>query len=438
VSIGIVLKRNMDAFECGSLFYKQRSPTRLKKERWFRIFTYNSLPMDISRNMLLFIVGVGILQSTLLAAIIYFHHRTDRTVSKFLAWYILLFSIPMCSPLIQHFLTWQYLILVDPFPLLLGPMLYFYVRSFKEEVTFKKMWPHFLPFAVYVGLDISLYIDFTHEYPPGNEVPVEVLHHPSSIFRVSGRIIHKAIYFVLAGRQLVSYQKSIHHLFSETSLISLGWVRWLVNGFLFLTLLMAALYMLILQFPDKFAIIILLNTAIVTPYFYLITFRGITQPTLWQAQKLDKTIIQQEIQEVEEIDSKEPVKALHTVADEKTKNITARALALMEKERLHLKTDLTLNDLAEKLQVPSYLVTVALNDGLKKTFYDLVNGYRVEEAKRLLLDPKTKNNKILALGFDSGFNSKTTFNTVFKKFTGLTPTEFREKHEITESANAGF
>ena len=49
--------------------------------------------------------------------------------------------------------------------------------------------------------------------------------------------------------------------------------------------------MLILQFPDKFAIIILLNTAVVTPYFYLITFRGMTQPTLWQAQKLDKTTV---------------------------------------------------------------------------------------------------------------------------------------------------
>jgi AraC-like DNA-binding protein len=65
---------------------------------------------------------------------------------------------------------------------------------------------------------------------------------------------------------------------------------------------------------------------------------------------------------------------------------------------------------------------------LNKTFYDLVNGYRVEEAKRLLLDPKSKNNKILAIAFDSGFNSKTTFNTVFKKFTGFTPSDFKEQH----------
>jgi AraC-like DNA-binding protein len=68
---------------------------------------------------------------------------------------------------------------------------------------------------------------------------------------------------------------------------------------------------------------------------------------------------------------------------------------------------------------------------MKKNFYDLVNGYRVEEAKRLLLDPKSFNYTILSVGFEAGFNSKTTFNTVFKKFTGLSPTEFRDKKKMT-------
>jgi AraC-like DNA-binding protein len=72
---------------------------------------------------------------------------------------------------------------------------------------------------------------------------------------------------------------------------------------------------------------------------------------------------------------------------------------------------------------------------MKKNFYDLVNGYRVEEAKRLLLDPKNTNYTILSVGFEAGFNSKTTFNTVFKKFTGLTPTDFRKK-ELNSSVAA--
>ena len=109
--------------------------------------------------------------------------------------------------------------------------------------------------------------------------------------------------------------------------------------------------------------------------------------------------------------------------DEIVKKITG----LMEQEKLYQETDLTLQQLADKLQVPTYQVSQAINDGMKKNFYDLVNGYRVEEAKRLLVDPKNENYTILSVGFEAGFNSKTTFNTVFKKFTGLTPTDFRNQ-----------
>jgi AraC-like DNA-binding protein len=57
-------------------------------------------------------------------------------------------------------------------------------------------------------------------------------------------------------------------------------------------------------------------------------------------------------------------------------------------------------------------------------FYDFINGYRIMEAKRLLLDPSKRHYTVLAIAFESGFNSKTTFNKVFRKVTGLTPTEF--------------
>jgi YesN/AraC family two-component response regulator len=99
----------------------------------------------------------------------------------------------------------------------------------------------------------------------------------------------------------------------------------------------------------------------------------------------------------------------------------------MEKEKLYQETELTLQQLAGKLQVPTYQVSQALNEGMKKNFYELVNGYRVEEAKKLLLDSQNRNYTILSVGFEAGFNSKTTFNTVFKKFTGLTPTEFKNR-----------
>jgi YesN/AraC family two-component response regulator len=106
----------------------------------------------------------------------------------------------------------------------------------------------------------------------------------------------------------------------------------------------------------------------------------------------------------------------------------------MEGEKLYHEAELTLQQLANRLQLPTYLVSQAINDGLKKNFYELINGYRVEEAKQLLLSPKNQNFTILSIGFEAGFNSKTTFNTVFKKFTGMTPTEFRDKQKTGVAA----
>ena len=120
----------------------------------------------------------------------------------------------------------------------------------------------------------------------------------------------------------------------------------------------------------------------------------------------------------------------------KAEDLVKGIVMLMEEDKLYQETELTLQQLAEKLQAPTYQVSAALNDGLKKNFYDVVNGYRVEEAKRLLLDAKNRNYTILSVGFEAGFNSKTTFNTVFKKFTGLTPTEYRDKQNKTERLEA--
>ena len=159
----------------------------------------------MSQEMLLFICGAGILQAALLSALIYYHPNSDRSVNLFLALYILCFCIPMCSPVIQHYFAWQILILIDPVPLLSGPMLYFYVRSFREEITWRKAWPHLVLFGAYIVLDISLFTEFFSKYEFNSTVPVEVVHHPSSILRVSGRLVQMIVYFFLAFVPMHSY-----------------------------------------------------------------------------------------------------------------------------------------------------------------------------------------------------------------------------------------
>jgi AraC-like DNA-binding protein len=72
-----------------------------------------------------------------------------------------------------------------------------------------------------------------------------------------------------------------------------------------------------------------------------------------------------------------------------------------------------------------------MNEVLGVNFYDLVNKYRVEEAKQLLTDPRYDRYTILRVASDAGFNSKTTFNAVFRKFTGVTPSYYRTTCRIT-------
>jgi AraC-like DNA-binding protein len=100
----------------------------------------------------------------------------------------------------------------------------------------------------------------------------------------------------------------------------------------------------------------------------------------------------------------------------------ARAVA---EGRLYLEPELSLDDLAAAAGMSRHQASEALNRSLGATFFDLVNGYRVEEFKRLCADPERAGDKVMTLALDSGFNSKPSFNLVFKKATGMTPSRYR-------------
>ncbi len=106
----------------------------------------------------------------------------------------------------------------------------------------------------------------------------------------------------------------------------------------------------------------------------------------------------------------------------------------MEAERLYANDDLTLAALSERVGLSPAHVSQIINERMGLSFYDMVNGYRVEEAKRRLVDPKAGHLKILAVGLEVGFRSKAAFNRVFKLKTGLTPSDFRAR--VTAAAPA--
>ncbi len=97
---------------------------------------------------------------------------------------------------------------------------------------------------------------------------------------------------------------------------------------------------------------------------------------------------------------------------------------LFKEQKLYLEPELSLSDLATKLKTNTSMLSAAINQNFGKNFNDFVNEYRVEEVKRQLKDPANAHLSLLGVALECGFNSKSTFNRAFKKFTGQSPKEF--------------
>ncbi len=98
----------------------------------------------------------------------------------------------------------------------------------------------------------------------------------------------------------------------------------------------------------------------------------------------------------------------------------------MQTEKIYLNSDIRIQDIAISLNLPVHVLSHIINANLNQNFYDFVNTYRIDEAKFRLQNEKYKSLTIVAIAFDCGFNSKATFNRLFKQYTGLTPSQFKK------------
>ena len=132
---------------------------------------------------------------------------------------------------------------------------------------------------------------------------------------------------------------------------------------------------------------------------------------------------------LKESDKAEPEKCQPREAtlDEKKMVLIASALKkVMCDEKLFLEEDLSLNRLSTAISISENNISETLSQHLNTNFFHFVNGFRIEEAKSLLLN---SDSLVSTIAFDVGFNTKSTFNTAFKKITGMTPTAFRKQQQ---------
>ncbi|SNC65858.1 AraC-type DNA-binding protein [Hymenobacter gelipurpurascens] len=128
------------------------------------------------------------------------------------------------------------------------------------------------------------------------------------------------------------------------------------------------------------------------------------------------------------VDAAPVVTAEPAEADAELTRWTTRLLRHMETERPYLAPELTLGELASQLRTNTSWLSKVINTGCRQNFNDFINEYRVREAEQCLRNPRFQHYTLLAVALEAGFNSKSTFNRVFKKLRGSTPSEVARRN----------
>ena len=97
----------------------------------------------------------------------------------------------------------------------------------------------------------------------------------------------------------------------------------------------------------------------------------------------------------------------------------------MRLEKPYLNPELTLTQLASEIDISKHHLSQIINEQFNLNFFEFINQYRVEEVKSRINDPKFENYSLLGIAFDSGFNSKSSFNRIFKRLTNQTPSQYK-------------
>jgi len=300
------------------------------------------------------------------------------------------------------------------FGFLFGPLLYLYTkavnsRDFKlTEIDIL----HFVPFLVAFILTL---VRFQFQ---NYETKIELLH--TGLYGATGSVIylslmHITILVYLLKTFLLVKQKnqSLKGYYSSLEKINYDWLKLVVSAFFIMWIVD-----IINWITGSLGIISIALRELLSFISLFINFL-FANLLILKSLRLPETEPVPEIHKYE----KSPL-TLQTKSD-----ILARLEKLMLQEKLFLNSSLNLGEVARKLSVvPRYLSQV-INELKKQNFYDYVNGYRIEEAKKILSDPAHDSEKILSVLYDCGFNSKSVFNTVFKKYTGITPSEYRRKYK---------
>lgn len=388
--------------------------------------------------------ALGAIQGLLLAGVLVAHRR-NRLPNRLLAALMVAFTLYLAEAVCYasgvirvypHVFGISY-----PLPWVFGPLVYLYSLAASDRAwRFRRLHAlHFVPVAAVVLVTLPIYmmggaekLALYDRIWAGDAPPLIAV--ISALMFVSG-----ISYSVATVAHLRRHRQRVERSYSNTEHVNLRWLLWLAGAAAAIWLLATALLIAGL-FPaeprpsdtDHVALAIAV-------LIYAIGYRGLRQSEVFQydtppedspagsavpSRPLPEDSAEEGV--VGSIGRADPRAERAGLGDAEASRLETGLLALMASEHPYRDPDLTLPDLAGQLGTTSHKLSELLNTRLGKSFYDFVNDYRVDDVRRRMQEPKSKHLKVLALAMDAGFASKSTFNDVFKKRTGQTPSTYRK------------
>jgi AraC-like DNA-binding protein len=374
--------------------------------------------METSAKLLVALNLLGVTQALLLAAAMLGVKRGNRIANRFLAGFVIVIAIGVGGATMatdRFIVEYPHLLKIqDPFNLLGAPLLYLYVRTLLKSRagSGKKDLLHFLPFA----LCLVYLLPFYFQSSEAKLVSVASYYDywaRWSYIRSTTLLLQVVVYLSLIARMLVSYSRKLKRQTSPGEASVLFQVRFLLATLTVIWVLGSLKFVITTMFPAyNTETVDMVIPASLSVFVYAMAYLGLRRPEVLTG--------------VEEPPPAPRRYEKSTLTLERSDTYRQRLLELMNTEKPYLDGGLTLQKLAKALAVSPHHLSQTINEQLNQSFFDFINAYRIEEAKRLLTDPEKKHYSILAVSEEVGFNSKSAFNTAFKRHANMTPSEFRK------------
>lgn len=370
----------------------------------------------------IFILAFGALQGVLLSAFM-LGKKTYRTAHLFLLLFLLTLLLQVVLKIatkmwVMEHLPVVYLISYE-LPFLYGPLLFFFVQTTTggRAFAFKKDLWHFIPFLFFGFADFILHTT--------DNILIYRMFDIKQSYVFYGQIISLAGYHWYCFRSLQQQTRSGNTVQQE----KMQWLRrhTLLSAFVTFSIAIG-LFLMYTVYPRYMEARFLF--AAITIYIYWVSYEVIRRPDLFRVSPAHIPDTSQAGYQPPVPDASariEPPKKYHnsTLKAADIDEILASLHKVMQQQRPYLEPELSIDTLAALVGTNRHNLSQAINERLQKNFYDYLNEYRVRAARAHLADPGNDHLKIAAIAYDAGFNSLSTFNDVFKKLTGHTPSAFR-------------